>query len=86
MWRPYRESFACLCPAEWLGYIFLSQAYVKERVLRFASEPTFHKLLGVSPAVVDEAVRATIAERTQRAAALQTGGRFLQLVYRHDCQ
>ena len=67
-------------------HIWFLQAYVKQRVLRFASEPTFHQRLGVSPAVVDEAVRATIAERTQRATALQTGGRFLQLVYRHDCQ
>lgn len=62
------------------------QAYVKERVVRFTSEPTFHRHLGVPATVVDSAVRATLVEQAARASAQQTSGRFLQLVFRHDCQ
>jgi len=62
------------------------EAYVKERVVRFTSEPTFHRHLGVPATVVDSAVRATLVEQAARASAQQTSGRFLQLVFRHDCQ
>lgn len=59
---------------------------MRERITRFAEEPTFTRQLGVPPAAVQRAVAATFQARAASTAAAQASGRYLQLVFRHACQ
>ena len=61
------------------------QAYVRERLLAFATrDTTLAQLLCIEPRVLEQAVAAAFAQRAARQAA-SSSDRQLALVFSHDC-